>query len=177
MNKIERFSDKMKNSKVAFIGVGVSHTELIKLFLKKGIGVTVLASFYQEESLQVSENLKWRIRHGFEQGKATPVVMLGYRLNSDDRLEIIPDEADIVRKIYTDYLSGMGQQMIANKLNNDGIKTKLGNEWDHAAVRRILQNEKYCGDRKRAEVYPRMLPGATESAWLTERSQFPMQTS
>ena len=42
MNKTERFFYRMKNSRVAFIGVGVSHTDLIKLFLKKGIGVTVL---------------------------------------------------------------------------------------------------------------------------------------
>ena len=108
--------------------------------------LTILASFYQEESLQVSENLKWRIRHGFEQCKPTPVVMLGYKLNSDDVFEIIPEEAEIVRMIFEDYLNGMGQNMIANKLNKQGIRTKFGNEWDHAAVRRILQNEKYCGD-------------------------------
>ena len=108
--------------------------------------LTVLASFYQEESRSVSENLKWRIRHGFEKGIPTPVVMLGYKLNANDMLEIIPNEAEIVRMIFEDYLNGMGQNMIANKLNQQGIRTKLGNEWDHAAVRRILQNEKYCGD-------------------------------
>lgn len=41
MNNIKKFFDDMKAKKVAFIGVGVSHTELIKLFLKKGINVTV----------------------------------------------------------------------------------------------------------------------------------------
>lgn len=42
MNKTQRFFDSLKNMKVAFIGTGVSHTELIRLFLSKGIGVTVL---------------------------------------------------------------------------------------------------------------------------------------
>ncbi|MGN0613687.1 MAG: UDP-N-acetylmuramoyl-L-alanine--D-glutamate ligase [Porcipelethomonas sp.] len=41
MNKTEKFFDNMKTKKAAFIGVGVSHTDLIKLFLKKGINVTV----------------------------------------------------------------------------------------------------------------------------------------
>lgn len=42
MNKILRFFDGLKDSRVAFIGTGVSHTELIRLFLSKGISVTVL---------------------------------------------------------------------------------------------------------------------------------------
>ncbi len=41
MSRITGFFEDMKNKTVAFIGVGVSHTELIKLFLKKGISVTV----------------------------------------------------------------------------------------------------------------------------------------
>lgn len=42
MNKTQRFFEGLKSSKVAFIGTGVSHSELIKLFLQKGIDVTVL---------------------------------------------------------------------------------------------------------------------------------------
>lgn len=41
MNKTERFFEEMKHKKVAFIGIGVSHTDLIKLFLSKGIDVTI----------------------------------------------------------------------------------------------------------------------------------------
>lgn len=42
MNKTQRFFESMRDSKVAFIGTGVSHIELIRLFLRKGIDVTVL---------------------------------------------------------------------------------------------------------------------------------------
>lgn len=42
MNKTQRFFEGLKSSKVAFIGTGVSHTELIRLFLQKEISVTVL---------------------------------------------------------------------------------------------------------------------------------------
>ena len=107
--------------------------------------LTFLAGYAQEESLSASENQKWKIRHGFESGTPTPVIMLGYKLNGDS-LEIIPDEAETVKMIFSEYLSGLGQQRIANKLNELNIKTKLGKTWTHSAVRRILTNEKYCGD-------------------------------
>ncbi|MBQ7002395.1 MAG: UDP-N-acetylmuramoyl-L-alanine--D-glutamate ligase [Oscillospiraceae bacterium] len=42
MSRIHAFFDDMKQKRVAFIGTGVSHTELISLFCEKGIGVTVL---------------------------------------------------------------------------------------------------------------------------------------
>ncbi len=42
MNRIEAFFEEMRGKRVAFIGTGVSHTELIGLFCDKGIGVTVL---------------------------------------------------------------------------------------------------------------------------------------
>ncbi len=41
MNKIDMFFEEMKNKKIAVIGVGVSNTDLIKLFLKKELSVTV----------------------------------------------------------------------------------------------------------------------------------------
>ena len=42
MNRIQQFFETMKQKRVAFIGTGVSHTELIRVFRQKGIGVTVL---------------------------------------------------------------------------------------------------------------------------------------
>ena len=41
MTKAERFYNDIKDKKIAFIGVGVSHCDLIKLFLKKGLDVTL----------------------------------------------------------------------------------------------------------------------------------------
>lgn len=41
MSKIQRFFEDMRQKKVAFIGTGVSHTDLIAMFRKKGIDVTV----------------------------------------------------------------------------------------------------------------------------------------
>ncbi len=41
MDKIQNFFNMLSTKKVAFIGVGVSHTDLIKLFCRKGIDCTV----------------------------------------------------------------------------------------------------------------------------------------
>ncbi len=108
--------------------------------------LSILASYAQEESLSASENQKWRIRRDFEQGKVSSLQMLGYKRNHDGVLEIIPDEAEIVRLIFNSYLSGMGKLAVANMLNEQRIPTKFGNEWTADSIRRILTNEKYCGE-------------------------------
>lgn len=108
--------------------------------------LSILASYAQEESLSASENQKWRIRKDFEKGKVSSLQMLGYKRNHNGVLEIIPDEARIVRLIFNSYLSGMGKLAVANMLNEMHISTKFDNEWTAEAVRRILTNEKYCGE-------------------------------
>lgn len=108
--------------------------------------LTILASYAQEESYSASENQKWRIRKDFEQGRVGSITMLGYKRNHDGVLEIVPEEAEIIRMIFSDYLSGMGKTAIANKLFEMNIPTKGGGLWTAESIRIILTNEKYCGD-------------------------------
>ena len=108
--------------------------------------LTLLGSYAQEESYSASENQKWRIRKNFEQGRLCSITMLGYRRDKHGTLIIIPEEAEIVRMIFNDFLSGMGKNAIASKLLAMGIPTKSGGVWTAWSVRRILKNEKYCGD-------------------------------
>lgn len=108
--------------------------------------LTILASYAQEESLSVSENCKWRIREDFKKGIVPSITMLGYRRTEDGGLAVEPDEAEVVRMIFEDYLSGMGRQAIANKLNKMDIPTRRGYIWHSEPVGKILQNEKYIGD-------------------------------
>lgn len=108
--------------------------------------LTLLGSYAQEESYSASENQKWRIRKDFEQGRLCGITMLSYRRDEHGTLIIIPEEAEIVRMIFNDFLSGMGKNAIASKLLAMGILTKSGGVWTAWSVRRILKNEKYCGD-------------------------------
>lgn len=107
--------------------------------------LTLLASYAQEESRSVSENQKWRIRKMFEQGRPNTGRMLGYRLK-DGVLQIVPEEAEIVRMIFTDYLSGMGKTAIAKKLNRMEVPTMHGGPWKEGSIYRIITNEKYVGN-------------------------------
>ena len=107
--------------------------------------LTILASYAQEESRSASENQKWRIRRNFEEGLLWRGIMLGYRLENGHYV-IVPEEADIVRRIYRDYLAGLGYTAIAKALNNDGIPSVYGKLWTTATLTKILSNYNYTGN-------------------------------
>lgn len=107
--------------------------------------LTILASFAQEESLSISENQKWRIRHNFENGRPWCGEMLGYRLE-DGKYAVIPEEAAVVKRIFDAYLAGDGIETIAKRLNEDEIPTRKGCAWHIASVSRILTNYTYTGN-------------------------------
>lgn len=107
--------------------------------------LSILASYAQEESLSASENQKWRIRKNFQEGKPWNCTMLGYR-NQNGTLLIIPEEAEIVRRIFTEYLAGKGLTAIAKMLNAEGTTTRFGHSWSKGSVMCVLQNYAYTGN-------------------------------
>lgn len=102
-------------------------------------------AYAQEESRSASENQKWRIKCNFEEGIPWNGVMLGYRLKNG-RYEIIPEEADLVRRIYNEYLFGDGYLTIAKRLNEDGIPSRFGKQWGQSVISKILSNYTYTGN-------------------------------
>ena len=130
------------------LGVGVYFEEQ-NLHSLSGDGelmLTVLASYAQEESRSASENCKWRIRKDFKEGNSTNNISIyGYNYKSG-KLTIIPEEAEVVRMIFADYLSGLGKNAIMKKLIGLNIPTKRGGRWVESTVGSILTNEKYIGD-------------------------------
>ncbi len=107
--------------------------------------LTILASYAQEESLSVSENMKWRIRRNFEEGKPWSGLILGYRFE-DGRFVVVSEEAEIVKRIFREYLDGLGATAIMKGLNEDGILTRLGKPWRIEGVLKILRNYNYTGN-------------------------------
>jgi DNA invertase Pin-like site-specific DNA recombinase len=107
--------------------------------------LSILSSFAQEESRSTSENVKWRIRNNFKKGKPSSTVIMGYKLVNGTFI-IVPDEAEIVKMIFADFLGGMGKIAIVKKLTELGIPTKRGGDWGENAIGKILRNEKYAGD-------------------------------
>ena len=107
--------------------------------------LTILASYAQEESLSVSENMKWRIRKNFESGKPWSGFILGYRFQNG-QFAVVPEEAEIVKRIFREYLDGLGATAIMKGLNEDGILTRLGKPWRIEGVLKILRNYNYTGN-------------------------------
>ena len=106
--------------------------------------LSILASYAQEESLSASENQKWRVRQNFENGQPWRGFMLGYRYK-DGQYIVVPEEAEIVRSIYADFLSGKGVTSIMKRLNKEGILTQQGFIWHKSAITRVLKNYTYTG--------------------------------
>ena len=85
--------------------------------------LTILASYAQEESRSVSENMKWRVKKNFEKGLSCGTHLYGYKYENN-KYEIIPEEAKVVKKIFDLYLDGNGVQAITKTLEAEGIKTR-----------------------------------------------------
>ena len=110
--------------------------------------LTVLSAFAQAESESISQNVARGKRMGYRQGKFSfPYsCMIGYRKGPDGNPQIIPEQAETVRMIYNDYLTGDSLVKIAENLDARGIPTpKNKGKWSSQTVMRILQNEKYAG--------------------------------
>lgn len=109
--------------------------------------LSVLASFYQEEARSMSENMRWRIRKEFEKGMAWGGCdPYGYRLVGR-KLEVNPEQAPTVRRIFSMYVGGMGSYAVAKRLNAEGIPPLRGKRWSGKAVLKIVSNPEYVGDR------------------------------
>jgi len=106
--------------------------------------LSILASFAQEESFSTSENIKWRIRKGFESGVQSSTQIYGYRWDGVN-LVVEPTEAETVRLIYDMYLAEKSPRVIADELTEMGIKAMYGGDFYQQTVTSILENEKYIG--------------------------------
>lgn len=107
--------------------------------------LTILASYAQEEARSVSENMKWRVRKNFEEGKPWGYAPYGYKIDSG-KFVMVPDEAKVVREIFDLYLSGVGTFKIRNYLEEKGYPTKRNTKWTDKVVRDMLKCYIYTGN-------------------------------
>jgi DNA invertase Pin-like site-specific DNA recombinase len=110
---------------------------------------------------EMSAKVKRGMRGQLERGFATGGITFGYRtvpvpdssgktegglpVFIGHRVEIQPDQARVVRQIFTWYADGFGAQTIVERLNRAGVTGPRGHTWNNNVVKRLLQNEKYTG--------------------------------
>ena len=116
--------------------------------------LTIMSSIAQEESRKISERVKWGMRRRMENGTVLGCGRIyGYKV-IDGKLEIVPEEAEIVKQIFHSYLyEGKGSSAIAHELSDRGIPTLKNRVWSPQHVLKILNNEKYVGDLTQWKVY------------------------
>ncbi len=111
--------------------------------------ITLLGSLAQEESSNISQITRMGIAYRFQEGKV--IVnhnrFLGYTKDENGELVIVPEEAEVIRRIFKEFLEGKSPYKIAANLQRDGIITGSGgSRWYDSTVNKILKNEKYMGD-------------------------------
>ena len=118
--------------------------------------LTIMASLAQQESQSLSQNVKLGIQYRFQDGKVqvNHNRFMGYTKDADGMLVIVPEEAEIVKRIYYEYLEGASMLDIARGLEADGILTGAGKtHWRPETIRKMLTNEKYMGDALLQKTY------------------------
>ena len=116
---------------------------------KGEVMITIMASLAQQESESISKNVKLGIDFRNKQGKVqvNHNRFLGYTKDAEGHLIIDPEQAEVVKRIYREYLEGASLDGIAKGLEADGILTGAGgSRWHTSTLRQILTNEKYMGD-------------------------------
>lgn len=108
--------------------------------------LSILSSMAEGESTSISENNKWGIKKRFENGTyKLGYVLYGYRWENGEII-VDPEQAVIVKRIFSELLAGKGTDAIAKNLNTENVPTKKGGRWTSSSIRGILANEKYTGD-------------------------------
>ncbi len=109
--------------------------------------LAIRCALAQEESRNMSQNITWGYKRKFERGDyfVNYKRFMGYRCENGN-LEIIPEEAQIVRMIFYMYLMGKTLNQIKEELEKENIKTATGKDnWSTYVIQKMLKNEKYAG--------------------------------
>lgn len=112
----------------------------------------MLAAVGELERNTIVDNVKMGMKQRARTGNFNGGLVLGYRSlatgdkrNKESSLEIVTEEAAIVRKIFELYASGKGLRAIANQLNHEGHKTKMDNPFSTTSIKEIVTNPIYAG--------------------------------
>lgn len=107
--------------------------------------LTLLAAFAQAESRSISQNVKWAIRKGFEEGRPNGhKAPYGYRWNGES-YSVIPEQGEVVKEIYRRYLDGESAYSIAKAIAKRGVVGQSGVPMDDSTIKNILSSLSYTG--------------------------------
>ena len=138
----------IRNLRERGINMHFENENLDSININNEYEITLRGMLAQDESRNKSEDIQWGLQRKFEKADIFTKYksFMGYTY-ANDTLAIVPEQAEVVRKIFELYLQGLSLGQIKSYLESQGIKTAMGKEtWDTKTIHKMLKNEKYKGD-------------------------------
>lgn len=132
--------------------------------------LTIMAGVAQDEIRKLSSRVKFGHAQSIKNGVVLGHRMYGYS-NNQGKLELIPEEADMVRMVFRDYASGMSTPRIEKKLWNMGYRSFKGGKISRDVIKNIIRNPKYkgyyCGGKvKIVDMFTKKQEFLPQSEWV-----------
>lgn len=132
--------------------------------------LTIMAGVAQDEIRKLSSRIKFGHAQSIKNGVVLGHRMYGYS-NHQGKLELIPEEADMVRMVFRDYASGMSTPRIEKKLWNMGYRSFKGGKISRDVIKNIIRNPKYkgyyCGGKvKIVDMFTKKQEFLPQSEWV-----------
>ena len=148
--------DALNQLRILGVRVIFEKENIHTLDAKGEVLMTIMASLAQQESESLSANVRLGLQFRYQQGKVqvNHKWFLGYTKDEDGHLIINPEQAEVVKRIYREYLEGKSFLQIKRSLEADEILNGAGRlKWNESNIKQILTNEKYIGDALLQKTY------------------------
>lgn len=132
--------------------------------------LTIMAGVAQDEIRKLSSRVKFGHAQSIKNGVVLGHRMYGYS-NNQGKLELVPEEADMVRMIFQDYASGISTPRIEKKLWDMGYRSLKGGKINRDVIKNIIRNPKYkgyyCGGKvKVIDMFTKKQEFLPQSEWI-----------
>jgi site-specific DNA recombinase len=161
------------------INMHFENEKLNSINADKEFEITLRGMLAQDESRNTSENIQWRFQRKFEKGDIFTKYknFMGYDC-VDGEIVIVPEQAEVVRRIFDLYLQGLSFGQIKSFLESQGIKTATNKEtWDAKTIQRMLTNEKYKGDTMLQKTFTEDFMSGKKSKNIGQRNKYYVKDS
>ena len=113
----------------------------------------ILEAWAETHNDELREKVRSALRRKAVRGEVLGRPPYGYHVGPKNRLEVVDDEAVVVRYIFKLYLQdGLGIRLISRRLNEEGLRTRRNQPWSMVSIRDILRNRAYLGTYQRLGV-------------------------
>lgn len=155
VSSLAALADDLRDVAVRFFEISAGGGVVVTSDDDQDVTAALLALWRADGSAgRLSDKVRAAMRRKAVKGEALGRPPYGYRVGALRRLEVIPEEAVVVRYIYRLYLQeGLGIRLIARQLNEEGLTTRRGGKWSMVSIRDILRNRAYLGTYSRFDVH------------------------